>query len=73
MDARDIIKQKKAKTVFLAVNNNRFYVQSGVDLSGIDSSGCVVSANINYKFNSFQEKREYEEGKKECCNCRFVN
>jgi len=74
MDARDIIKQKKAKTVFLALNNNRFHTQDGVDPADIDASGCLSgSSTINYKFNSYKEKEEYQQGKKQCCNCRSIN
>jgi hypothetical protein len=61
MDARELIKQNKRRTVFVALKNNR--------LSGCSIENCVqVGTNCKLQFKSYAEKLDYERGQTSCCS-----
>lgn len=65
MDSREYIKKVKAKSVFVALKNTR--------LTGCTIENCEQVGDCILQFNSYEEKLNYENGKKECCGCVTIS
>jgi hypothetical protein len=66
MDARELIKQNKRKSVFVALSNTR--------LTGCTITNCVqTGTNCKLQFKSYAEKLDYERGKSSCCGCVTIS
>lgn len=66
MDSSEIIKQQKRKVVFKDLKDNR--------LTGCTIVNCkYVGSNCVLKFNSYEEKLNYDKGSKICCNCVTIS
>jgi hypothetical protein len=63
MDARELIKQKKRKTVYAAIRDD------STRLKNCSVTGCTFTGECTIQFKSHEEKMNYDKGKKLCCPC----
>jgi hypothetical protein len=63
MDASDIIKKLRDKTVFINKLNTFVVNNPGGDCTNLSSSCCNITSSCNTTFPSYEERQDFKDGR----------